>query len=217
MLKHRLLTGFTVLGLAFCWHAFATAQEEKGTESRTREKRTSSEGRAVSAKTFVKKASRSGVEEVRFGKLAEERATNPEVRKFAQHMVKDHTRANKELLSLAEQKGFMPTKTMDLRHRAMAEKLSRMEGASFDRQYMHGQVRDHEEAVALFEGYAQNGEDRDLKAFAAKTLPTLQEHLRMARDITAKVGGGSRTGTGTGTGTRTRTGTGNGTERNRER
>jgi len=209
-MRHHVFAGLAVLSLGFCCHAFVLAQEDKATENRGKERKSVSNGKAVSAKTFVHKASRSGMEEVRLSKLAEERATNPEVRKFAQHMVKDHSRANKELMAVAEKTGYTLSKSMDAKHKALAEKLSRMEGAGFDRHYMRAQVQDHEEAVALFESYAQNGEDRELKAFAAKTLPTLQEHLRHAQDVAAKVdSGASRSGT--------RTKTGTGTERQRER
>jgi putative membrane protein len=69
------------------------------------------------------------------------------------------------------------------------DKLSKLSGADFDREYMKHMVEDHVKDVALFEKEAKNGKDADLKAWAEKTLPTLKEHLQMARDVNAKVGG----------------------------
>jgi len=75
---------------------------------------------------------------------------------------------------------------MDQPHQAMAEKLARMEGADFDREYMKGQLSDHEEAVTLFENESKNGSDNDLKDWAGKTLPTIKHHLEMVRDWNEK-------------------------------
>jgi putative membrane protein len=70
----------------------------------------------------------------------------------------------------------------------MYERLARLSGAEFDREFIRNQAKMHDEAVALFEREAGGGKDADLKAFAARTLPTLREHRRMARDISTKVG-----------------------------
>ena len=80
------------------------------------------------------------------------------------------------------------TSEMAKKHQALKKKLSALTGAAFDREYMSQMVKDHSSAVALFQGQATNGTDADLKNWAAKTLPTLQEHLRMAREVSAKVG-----------------------------
>jgi len=129
---------------------------------------------------FVAVAARSGLAEVIVGEIAQKRTTTPEVLTFAKHMVADHTKANRELMVLAERKGIaVPTQT-DQEHKAVATRLESLEGVAFDREYMRGQVKDHREAVALFMAEAKQGQDPDLKAFATKTLPTLQMHLRMA-------------------------------------
>src|SRR5262249_5194344 len=100
---------------------------------------------------FVNKASGAGLAEVNLGNLAMKRATSPDVRRFAQQRVEDHTRANRELLALADKKKLGMAQVMDQPHQTLAEKLARLEGADFDREYMKGQLADHEEAVALFE------------------------------------------------------------------
>jgi len=135
---------------------------------------------------FVQKASSGGLAEVRAGQLATERAANAEVKQFGQQMVTDHTKANQELTTLAQAKQLPMATALDPKHQAMAEQLATLHGAAFDRAYLAGQVADHEQAVALFTTQANEGHDAELKAFATKTLPTLQEHLRMVRTLAAK-------------------------------
>jgi len=138
---------------------------------------------------FVTQASAGGLAEVNFGTLAAKQGTNAAVRKFAQHMVNDHTKANKELISLANRKKFKVAATMDSEHQTLSTKLSKLSGAAFDREYMASQVKDHETTVSLFEKEAKDGKDDDLRGWAKKTLPTLRKHLKMARTIQGKLGG----------------------------
>jgi putative membrane protein len=140
---------------------------------------------------FVQKASAAGLAEVSFGKLATKQASSADVRKFAQHMVEDHTKANEELLKLADKKRYTAARTMDAEHERLHRKLSGMSGAEFDREYMAGQLKDHKEAVALFEKQSKNGKDEDLRKWAGEKLPTLKEHLKMAQETHGK-GKGSR-------------------------
>jgi putative membrane protein len=76
----------------------------------------------------------------------------------------------------------VPTE-MDAQHQQIAETLAKLQGANFDRAYIRQMVEDHEKAVKLFSQEAQEGQDADLKAFAAETLPTLQEHLKMVSQL----------------------------------
>jgi putative membrane protein len=145
---------------------------------------------ALDDKTFVEKASAAGLAEVNAGRLAEKQASSADVKKFAKMMVEDHTKANKELNKLADGKRFKVATRMTKEHQVMADKLAKLDGAQFDREYMAGQVKDHEEAVALFEKQAKSGTDADLKNWAEKTLPTLKKHLKMAKEIKDKLKGG---------------------------
>jgi len=138
---------------------------------------------AVSDEQFVQKASAAGLAEVNLGTLASQRGASADVKKFGQHMVNDHTKANKELATLADKKRFKVAERMDQAHQEAADKLAKLEGAEFDRQFAHWMVKDHEEAVNLFSAEAKDGKDEDLKAFATKTLPTLKEHLKMAQEL----------------------------------
>jgi putative membrane protein len=135
--------------------------------------------------TFMKQAAMGGLAEVSHGKLAAARGGTAAVKSFAQMMVKDHTKANGELMALAKQKGVALPTTMDPAHQKMEAQLSTLKGAAFDKAYVAGQVKDHEKTVALFEGEAAHGKIPEAKAWAAKTLPTLKMHLDHARKMVA--------------------------------
>jgi putative membrane protein len=108
------------------------------------------------------------------------------VKQFAERMVDDHGKTNTELKSLAAQKNVTLPTELDAKHKAMQDKLSKLSGAAFDRAYMAHMVNAHKDAVALFEKQARSGNDAELKAFAEKKLPTIQQHLKMAQDLNAK-------------------------------
>lgn len=138
-------------------------------------------------KDFVIKAAQGGLAEVQLGQTAQSKATDPNVLQFAKKMVDDHSKANDELKQLATTKGLaLPTETDD-EHKAVASKLQGTTGKDFAKGYMTAQVSDHEKTVNLFQKEATSGQDADLKSWASKTLPTLQEHLRMAKDTQKKL------------------------------
>jgi len=134
---------------------------------------------------FVTEATGSGLAEVNLGRMAMKSAGRQEVKDFAEHMVADHTKANDELLALINKKDLASAAapSMPATHRALAERLTSLRGQDFDTAYMQQMVKDHEDAVKLFESQSKAGQDPDLKAFAAKTLPTLRKHLEMARKV----------------------------------
>jgi len=139
--------------------------------------------------TFVHKATAGGLAEVNLGAIAVKQANDPAVKKFGAMMIKDHDKANKELLDLANRKNLKSAPSMDGEHEKLSAKLLKLTGAEFDREYMAGQVKDHEVTVALFEKQAKGGKDEDLRAWAKKTLPDLRHHLKMAKNIHGKLGG----------------------------
>jgi len=149
----------------------------------------SSSGSALSAadKMFITKAAEGGLAEVELGRTATEKASNQKVKDFGQRMVTDHSKANEELKALAQKKGVTLPDSPDAKSKAMATKMSAMSGAAFDRAYMKDMVSDHEKDVAEFQKEANNGADPDVKNWAATTLPTLQEHLKMAKDAESTV------------------------------
>ena len=136
---------------------------------------------------FLTKAAQGGLAEVELGKLASTKATNAEVKKFAQQMVDDHSKANAELKTLAGQKNFSAPTEPSAKQKSLMDKLNGLSGAEFDKAYVEAMVDDHEEDVELFKAQSQDGKDADVKAWAAKTLPTLQKHLDMIKGIHSKI------------------------------
>ncbi|HKP81152.1 MAG TPA: DUF4142 domain-containing protein [Pyrinomonadaceae bacterium] len=140
---------------------------------------------------FVMDAAMGGLMEVELGQLAAQKGTSEAVKQFGQRMVDDHGKANTELTSLATSKGITLPATIDDKHRQDVTKLSAMSGADFDRAYSKMMLKDHEKDVSEFEKESTKGADPDVKAFASKTLPTLQEHLTMARALPGNERGNS--------------------------
>jgi putative membrane protein len=138
---------------------------------------------------FAMEAAQGGMAEVELGRLATQKASSDDVKKFGQRMVDDHTKTTKELKALIADKDIkaeLPSK-LDPEHRAMLDKLTGLSGNQFDKTYMQGQVKGHEKAVSLFEAYAAAGENADLKSWANDTLPTLKDHLKEAKNVSAQV------------------------------
>jgi putative membrane protein len=136
---------------------------------------------------FWTTAADGGMAEVEMGKMAAQKAQNPEVKKFAQMMIADHTKANKELKAIAaKQKITLPTE-IGRRNKSTIDELNRLSGADFDREYVQAMVDDHETDVQFFEDQSQDDSDPQAKAFAAKTLPVLRKHLEAIKAIEAKL------------------------------
>lgn len=133
---------------------------------------------------FFKAAASSGLFEVEAAKLAMARASDPKTKAFAGQMVTDHTKANEELLQLAAQKGVtVPTELMT-RHKAMLDELKDEKTAKeFDEAYKRAMIASHKEAVTLFDEVAKDNKDAEVKAWAAKTLPKLQHHGGVAKEL----------------------------------
>ena len=140
---------------------------------------------------FLMDAAMGGLMEVELGNVAVQKASSDAVKQFGQRMVDDHGAANTELMSLGTSKGVTLPTALDEKHQKEVTKLSAMSGADFDRAYMKMMVSDHVKDVSEFEKQSAKGTDPDLKAFAGKTLPTLQEHLQMAKSVESSVGGGT--------------------------
>ena len=133
------------------------------------------------------KAAVGGMAEVELGKLAQQNGSNDQVKQFGSRMVDDHSKANDELKQIASSKGITLPTDLDAKHKSVVAKMQKLTGAQFDRAYMDDMVKDHKEDVADFKKESTGGKDSDIKSFAAKTLPTLQDHLKMAQSTDAAV------------------------------
>ena len=136
---------------------------------------------------FASEAAIAGMAEVEFGKMAMQQGSNAKVKSFGQQMVTDHTKAGDELRSIAKSKGMILPTALDPPHQATRDKLAKLSGAEFDRAYMDAMVTGHQTVAKNMMTEANGGADSELKAFAAKTLPTVQSHLKMAQDIQKEV------------------------------
>jgi putative membrane protein len=138
---------------------------------------------APADKEFITKAGMGGMAEVQMGNLGTSKATSAAVKAFAQRMVTDHSKANEELQTLATAKGVALPTELDSEHKDAMDHMSSLSGAAFDKAYMDDMVKDHEKDVAEFEKASQSAQDSETKAWAAKTLPTLQDHLKQAKSV----------------------------------
>jgi putative membrane protein len=126
---------------------------------------------------FMMAAAKGGMMEVHMGEMAQKMGQSADVKKIGSRMVADHTKTNNELMTLATAKGVK----LDTRH-----KMSKMDSANFDQQYLTEMVADHQKDIAEFQREAQNGADPDVKQFATKSLPILQQHLQMVKAAAGK-------------------------------
>lgn len=139
---------------------------------------------AAMDKEFVTKAAQSGKAEVMLGNLAESRASSQMVKDYGKMMVMDHQKANDELTTLAARRRYMTVATeLPADMQKDYEKLSAKTGVDFDKAFMEQMVKDHEKAVKLFRKEAENGNDPEMKSWAAKMLPALEQHLQHAKDM----------------------------------
>jgi len=137
-----------------------------------------------SVKDFFETAGSAGLFEIEAGKLAQAMGTSPEVKSFGEKMVTDHQKAADELKEVADEKGVKLPAALLKRHQKMLDDLKdEKPGKEFDNTFRRYMIASHKEAVSLFDESARKSADRDVQAFAAKTLPILQHHGSMAERL----------------------------------
>lgn len=178
----RLVLGSLTAALLMTGAATMTAAQTPSVPERTGVNATL--GVAPSTQDFVTQAAISDMAEIESSKLALAK-TDGKTKAFAEKMIKDHTATSAELKGLVtggKVKANLPA-AMDAAHQSKIDKLKGLTGASFAKEYDDMQIAAHKDAVSLFERYSKSGDNAELKAFAAKTLPHLQMHLKMAEDL----------------------------------
>lgn len=170
----------TAAALMFAGSAFAqSAAEKTGINSVV--------GAAPSTEDFVLQAASSDMFEIESSRLAVERASDEATKNFAQQMLDDHQKTSNELKQLVESgkvNAQIPTAMIDA-HQSMLNDLKEAEADEFNEEYLSAQEDAHEQAVDLFQRYGSEGENPDLKAWAANTVPALQHHLQMVEQMNA--------------------------------
>jgi putative membrane protein len=141
--------------------------------------------------SFAIKAAQGGLTEVKLGQLAAQKAADPDVKAFGQHMVDDHTKANEQLKAIAQEKGMTLPTDINAKQQATYNKLSKLSGAEFDTAYIKDMVSDHEEDVKDFSRESSRGKDEKIKGFATQTLPVLQGHLDKVKGLQGKTSSSS--------------------------
>jgi len=144
--------------------------------------------RSVGDHQFLTKAAEGGMAEVALGRLAEKSGSNTCVKQFGERMVTDHSKANDQAKSLAAQKNITLPSSMNTKDESTYRSLSSKTGSDFDKAYMSDMIEDHRADIAEFRQEANSGTDPDIKAWASKTLPTLEEHLKLAESCGKQLG-----------------------------
>jgi len=144
-------------------------------------------GLASGDRKFVMEAAHGGMAEVELGKMAAEKGSSDAVKQFGKRMADDHAKASDELKQFAQQKGLTLPTDLDAKHKQLRDRLAKLNGVDFDKAYANEMVKDHKKDVADFKRQAKSAKDPDLKSWAGKTLPTLEDHLKQAQDMQAQV------------------------------
>lgn len=137
--------------------------------------------------TFMMKAAEGGLAEVQLGQLAQQNGQSQAVKDFGKRMVEDHSKANDQLKQVATQQNVSLPSSPSSHDEAEYNKLKKLNGDAFDKAYAKMMVSDHKKDIAEFQREANSGSNAEVKGFANQTLPTLQEHLKLAEQMNSSV------------------------------
>jgi putative membrane protein len=132
---------------------------------------------------FLRAAAAGGAAEVELAKLAQRMTKNKDITEFAQRMIRDHQEVNRRIGALAQDAGLPPMQGLDPEHKALHDRLSKLQGGAFDRAYIDSQIVDHQVMAQLLEYEIGSGQDKELKALAAELLPAIFDHLQAADGV----------------------------------
>jgi len=144
-----------------------------------------------SEQQFLKDASIGNMAEVELGQLAEQKASASEVKQFAERMTKDHSAVEDQLKNVASSQHVSLPTELDAKHKNAKASVSKLSGSEFDRAYMTLMVQEHTQDVQKFQQQSTSASDQTVKQLAGSTLPTLQDHLKEAKQIEAGIQKGS--------------------------
>lgn len=182
---HRPNAVAAVLLSAFALCAVGTADATDAPLGADAGMMTADQGLAKSDAEFFQKAAMGGMTEIAAAKIAVAKSSDPQIKSFAQRMIKDHGKADAKLMALAKSKDVTLPAALDADHQAKLDDLQKASGKDFDDEYSDMMSSDHEDAVELFSDTARSSKDADIKMFAGKTLPTLKAHQALARQMDA--------------------------------
>jgi putative membrane protein len=136
---------------------------------------------------FFQAVAMGGMAEVETGKLAQQKASNADVKDFGRRMAEDHGKANAKLTQWAQSKNVPMPAALDDAHQKKQAQLQALSGVAFDRAYIAGQIDDHQKTAKLMEDQIKSGRDAKLKAIASETLPVVRHHLQIVQGLSSQV------------------------------
>lgn len=152
------------------------------------QRNTSSNRNEPTGKAFIKKIAQINLDEQKLGHLAEQKGNSDAVKDFGKRMVDDHSNAESQLKDVAQKEGVTLPTQPDKKGSKLEQQLSSKSGSQFDQAYLKHMIAGHKQAIALLQHEIKNGKDQDIKEYAQDTLPTIQEHLRLAQQAAGKTG-----------------------------
>ena len=163
------------------------AQQGGATMASTTSSRTGTpaSGMSDADRQFVMQAAKDGMKEVHMGQMAAQQGQSETVKKLGRQIAADHQKANQQLMAIAASKGVKPDT------RVTEHRMSKRDMNNFDQAWIGMMINDHQKDIGLYQREAQQGADPELKAFAKKTLPVLQKHLKMVQQAQQQVGSGA--------------------------
>ncbi len=176
------------LGISFAAGAAQQSSDQNMNTQMGTNSTTQSTGNLAKADMkFLRDVGKDNNFEIQASQLAAQKASNPEVKDFAQKLVNDHTQLSNDLSGLAQNKGVTLSSSLEKRDQKELNTLNKYSGKKFDREYMKQMVRDHKEDIKDFQKEAKTGKDSDLQNFASNHISALQGHLSMAQDLEKRV------------------------------
>lgn len=179
---HAKVTTFALTTAALVLTGSLFAQQKHQTATTTQSMQNSAD------RTFMSSAAEANLAEIDTAKMVGQKSTDPAVKDFANRMVTDHTQASRGLASLAEVSAIKLPTEPGVMERNQKNELQKLSGAKLDDAYLRDELQGHKEAIAAFENEIENGQNQEVKNYAVKTLPTLQDHIRIAEDVAGKLG-----------------------------
>jgi putative membrane protein len=198
--KANLITGIAALALVFgAGPAFAQYNNSgtrgnsgtQGTYESNQQTANSANTTSTSDNSFAQKAAQGDMAEVKLGELAEQKGTIPDVKNFGKRMVQDHSKNSQELQNVASRENVALPSQVNKTDQNTYDRLSKLSGEAFDRAYARDMVKDHTHDVSEFQKEANDGRNAAIKNYAAQTVPVLQTHLDLAKQMQEAV---NRTG-----------------------
>jgi len=189
-LNHGVIAAVAVWGATSAFAAEQSTDSATTSSTLTGQSTSGSQSSSFNRKeqSFLKEAAEGGQAEVEMGQMAAEKAQNAEVKRLGQRLVQDHTKANQELMQIAQKSGVMLPTESTHKENHMTQQLQDKTGAEFDKAFAQHALTDHEKDIRKYQSALQDAKDPEVKAFIQKSLPILRQHLEMARTAGAAVG-----------------------------